>query len=147
MIRLRPATRDELEIFDALDREAHARDFVIQTGLDTHNENFDDPAIRYLAIIGKDGEFCGYFILVREANGISIEFRRILIARDRRGVGQAAIGEMERYCRNSFAARRIWLDVFDDNAIGIHVYEKLGYRRFGQGRHEGRKLLFYEKEL
>ncbi|HKJ54338.1 MAG TPA: GNAT family protein [Gammaproteobacteria bacterium] len=54
---------------------------------------------------------------------------------------------MESYCKANFKAKRIWLDVYEDNEIGIHVYEKLGYERFGEERVDGRKLYLYEKTL
>lgn len=145
-IRLRPARETELERFDAMDRQAHASRFVIQTGLEAHRQNFSDPAVTYLAI-ERDGVFCGYFILVREFEAESVEFRRILIDRHQRGVGQAAIAAMESYCREQWNPRRIWLDVFEDNEIGRYVYHKLGYVRFREAMFDGRKLLFFEKQL
>ena len=147
MISLRPSKREELETFDAMDRQAHARRFVIQTGLETHRRNFGDPGIVYLSIENGSGEFCGYFILVLEPETGSIEFRRILIDREKRGIGQAAIAEMENYCKSEFGAKRIWLDVFEDNQIGMHIYRKMGYARFGKSQVEDRKLYFYEKDL
>ena len=147
MISLRPSSRAELEIFDAMDSQAHARRYVIQTGMATHRQNFDDPDIAYLSIENGDGEFCGYFILVREADGRSIEFRRILVDHRKRGIGQAAIAAMERYCKAEIGVDRIWLDVFEDNEVGIHIYEKLGYVRFKEEPADGRMLYFYEKTL
>ena len=147
MIRLRPSSREELDMFDTMDRQAHARDYVLQTGIETHRQYFDDPGITYLSIEDHRGEFCGYFILVLENATGSVEFRRILIDRDRRGIGQAAIIEMEGYCRHTLNAKRIWLDVFEDNEVGIHIYEKMGYTRFKQQRLDGRQLYFYEKPL
>lgn len=147
MISLRPSKREELEIFDEMERQDHAHNFVIQTGLETHQKNFSDSKITYLSIENGNGEFCGYFILVLEADAGSVEFRRILIDQQKRGIGQAAITEMENYCRNKFNVRRIWLDVFEDNEIGMHIYEKLGYAWFKEESVEGRKLYFYEKAL
>jgi len=147
MVSLRLSTRDELDTFDAMDRQVHARDFVVQTGIETHRKNFDDPLVTYLSIIDSQARFCGYFILVLEPDSGSVEFRRILVERHRRGVGQAAIAEMENYCRNVFGVGRIWLDVFADNEIGIHIYEKMGYTRFGQQRIGNRRLYLYEKAL
>ena len=147
MISLRPSTRDELEIFDALDRQIHASKFVISTGLKTHQKYFDDPNITYLSIENSRGEFSGYFVLVVEPDTESVEFRRILIDQNKRGVGQVAITEMENYCRKEFSVKRIWLDVYEDNAIGRHIYEKMGYQQFKEELEEGRQLLFYEKAL
>ena len=147
MITLRLSKRDELEIFDEMDRQDHARNFVIQTGLETHQKYFRDPKITYLSIENRSGEFCGYFILVFEPDTESVEFRRILIDQNKRGIGQAAITAMESYCKNEFNVKRIWLDVFEDNDIGKHIYKKMGYIRFKENLLEGRKLYFYEKIL
>ena len=147
MISLRLSKQEELPGFDEMDRQTHASKFVIQTGIETHREHFSDPGISYLSIFDGGGEVCGYFILVLEADNESVEFRRILIDRQKRGIGQAAINEMESYCKANFKAKRIWLDVYEDNEIGIHVYEKLGYERFGEERVDGRKLYLYEKTL
>ncbi len=146
-IHLRPCSREELQILDAMDRQAHARDFVIQTGLEAHQKQFDTPGVTYLVIENAQGECCGYFILVLEVDGRSVEFRRILVDEHRRGIGQAAITEMENYCRREYEAGRIWLDVFEDNQLGMHIYEKLGYRRFSEDSFEGRRLFLYEKDL
>ena len=147
MISLRRSKREELETFDEMDRQDHARNFVIQTGIESHQKYFDDPGISYLSIENASGEFCGYFILALEQDNDSVEFRRILIDGRKRGIGQAAISEMESYCINEFKVNRIWLDVYEDNEIGIHVYEKLGYRRFDEECVDGRKLYLYEKAL
>ena len=54
---------------------------------------------------------------------------------------------MESYCKTEFNVKRIWLDVYEDNEIGMHIYEKMGYERFKEKLVEGRKLYFYEKAL
>jgi hypothetical protein len=122
MITLRPSKKDELEIFDEMDRQDHARKFVIQTGIETHQNYFRDPKITYLSIEKSSGEFCGYFILVLESDSGGVEFRRIIVDQKKSGIGQAAIIEMENYCKNEFNVNRIWLDVFEDNEIGKHIY-------------------------
>lgn len=130
-----------------MDRQDHASDFVTQTGIETHQKYFGEPGITYLSIENSSGELAGYFVLVVEADMESVEFRRILIDQNKRGMGQTAITVMENYCRKEFSVNRIWLDVYEDNAIGRHIYEKLGYQQFNQELEGGRKLLFYEKAL
>ena len=147
MILLRPSKRDELETFAGMERQAHANRFVNPTDLETHQNNFDNGEVTYLSIENSSGEFLGYFILVVEPDTESVEFRRILIDQNKRGVGQIAIAEMENYCRERLNVKRIWLDVYEDNAIGMHIYEKMGYKQFDVELVGGRKLLFYEKTL
>ena len=147
MILLRPSTRDELVSFDKMDRQNHAKSFVTQVGIEIHQKYYDNTDVTYLTIENSNGEISGYFVLVTEADKGSLEFRRVLIDQYKRGIGQAAITEMENYCRENFRVDRIWLDVYEDNEIGIHIYEKMGYRQFKAEREDGRKLLFYEKAL
>ena len=147
MISLRPSTREELVVFDEMDRQNHASNFVTQIGIETHQKYYDDPNINYLSINNGKGEFSGYFVLVVEPDLASVEFRRILIDQNKRGVGQDAITEMEYYCIKEFGVNRIWLDVYEDNAVGRHIYAKMGYQQFKEELEEGRKLLFYEKAL
>ena len=147
MISLRPSSRGELVIFDEMDRQDHASNFVDQIGLDIHKTYFDNPAITYLTIENRSGELAGYFILVTEADNNSLEFRRIIIDKSKRGVGQIAIAEMEKYCTTEFNVRRIWLDVYEDNLIGKHIYQKMGYKPFRVKLVEERKLEFYEKSF
>jgi len=147
MLLLRPSSREELMLFDQLDQQSHASKFIVKTGLDLHQKYFDDPAIVYLSIDDIKGELCGYLILVFEADTKSVEFRRILIDRNRLGVGQAAIAQMENYCKRHFNAERIWLDVYQDNLIGKHIYIKHGYKKFKEQSESGRTLEFYEKTL
>jgi len=136
-----------LEIFDRLDRQSHAENFVARTGLKMHQKYFHDPNVNYLSIENDKGELAGYFILVVEPLNQSVEFRRILIDHDNLGIGQTAISEMEIYCKDNFNVERIWLDVYEDNVIGKHIYEKFGYIKFKEQPEGERVLQFYEKTL
>ena len=147
MVELRLSSRNELDIFDNIDRQDHASNFITQIGLNTHLEFFDEPNITYLSIENNEGELSGYIVLVLEPGNQSLEFRRISVDQTKRGVGQAAIRKMERFSKRTFGVQRIWLDVYEDNAVGRHIYEKLGYKQFKVERREGRKLLFYDKDL
>ncbi|MEM9603255.1 MAG: GNAT family N-acetyltransferase [Pseudomonadota bacterium] len=147
MITLRPLHEDELATCDAMDRQAHARPFVLQTGLAGHRRQFAEPGVDYLAIDRAPHRLCGYLILARPAGSSSIELRRILVDRAARGVGQPSLALMEAHCRHEGGVERIWLDVFDNNRLGIHLYEKHGYRRVGRERFAGRWLHLYDKAL
>ena len=147
MILLRPSSKNELVVFDQIDRQGHANYFITQIGLKAHQDFFDEPNITYLSIENDKGELVGYFVLVVESCSRNLEFRRISIERTKRGVGQAAIKEMEQFSKKKFDVKRIWLDVYEDNQIGRHIYEKLGYKQFKENMKDGRKILFYEKTL
>ncbi len=93
------------------------------------------------------GVLAGFFILGLVEDKKSVEFRRIVVATKGQGIGQTAIGLMERFCRATLGRTRIWLDVFESNARSRHIYEKLGYRKCGQQAHADKTLIVYEKLL
>lgn len=147
MIKLRESKQAELETFMKMEQQSHAKAFINGADLVTHQRNFKDRNIVYLSIISKNGDLAGYFILALASTKKEIEFRRILIDQHHRGIGQVAITKMETYCREKLAYKNIWLDVYVENLKGIHIYEKLGYKRFREEIYNGRKLLFYQKAL
>lgn len=130
MVNLRVSRYEELEIFSGMDKQPHASQFINATSLATHRKNFADENIIYLSIEKAEGELIGYFILVVSEGCDGVEFRRILIDQNQRGVGQVAIMQMGNYCRMTIGVTRIWLDVYEDNERGKYIYEKLGYERF-----------------
>lgn len=147
MISLRPSRKDELPFFASMEKQSHASRFVNSTDLETHLKNYHRKNIIYLSIENNNKELSGYFILVKEPDEESIEFHRVLIDQNKRGIGQLAITKMEQYCKKELNAKRIWLDVYEDNEIGKHIYEKMDYRQFKENISHGRKLLFYQKML
>ena len=147
MVKLRESKVSELTIFAAMDNQSHANDFINGAKLEKHLVDFADQNIIYLTIDNDNSELAGYFILAFEESEKKVEFRRILIDQNERGIGQESIDKMEDYSRYVLGARSIWLDVYADNLKGIHIYEKLGYQYFQEDSINGRKLLYYQKTL
>lgn len=146
MISLSESRPDELQQFCELDQHPDAREHIITISLQQHQQAFEATDIVYLSIY-RDNNLVGYFMLAREADPGNIEFRRIVIIDKDTGIGQAAIPAMEAYCRDQLGCQRIWLDVFESNARGRHVYDKLGYHLFNTGDLDGKKLLFMQKNI
>ncbi len=111
-----------------------------------HLAEFEKEEVVYLSIISQ-GELAGFIILAVESEEDSIEFRRIVVSKEKRGIGQAAIEAMEQYCLANLKRTKIWLDVFESNERGKHIYKKLGYRFFKSEPFEGKQLHFYKKQL
>jgi RimJ/RimL family protein N-acetyltransferase len=147
MITLRPTGYKELDRFCELDRQPHAKDFVSGGSLEVHQRDFVRDDTSYLSIVDADNGLLGYFLLIVEDDGKTINFHRIVIDQKAQGVGQLAIKQMEEFCRLDLGATNIWLDVFEDNPRGIHIYEKLGFRRFKSEPYNQRVLHFYRKTL
>ena len=145
-VELRPMAPNELDIVCELERDADTAPYILPVTRAQHETNLARDDMVYLSIF-RDDRFAGYFILVLEADGESIEFRRIVIADKGAGTGRVAIPCMEAYCRDELNRRRIWLDVFDFNERGMHLYPDLGYRYTGDQDLDGKRLLFFEKIL
>jgi RimJ/RimL family protein N-acetyltransferase len=146
IVQVERADERDLPLFERMEQDPDTRGFITPYSLDTHATNFAKADVVYLRILA-DGRLAGFFILVLDPDGRSVEFRRVVVAAKGAGIGQLAIQRMEEFCREEMGRRRIWLDVFEHNARGRHVYEKLGYRRFDSGELDGKPLLLYEKQL
>ncbi len=147
MITLRLSKAEELAAFHDIERQPHAQPFLINYTLERHQQGFVTAEIIYLTIVHESFDLVGYIILEVEGDGKSIEFRRIAIDQNCLGIGQLTIQALESFCQETLQAERIWLDVFDDNHKGMHIYEKLGYLRFGEQDEGGRNMYLYEKWL
>lgn len=146
MLELRISTTEEIPLFVAMESAGDTGEFVFGWDDEKHAAEMQKDGILYLSIMS-DGNLTGFFILALEPEGETVEFRRIVVADKGKGIGQAAIRKMEEYCREKLGRSKIWLDVMESNERGRHIYEKLGYIRFDTGEQEGKRLLFYRKEL
>lgn len=146
MVVLRKTLKSELEQIVALEQQEGIREYITPHSLVEHQIDFDHDDVTYLTIV-HDDEFVGFIILVHHPDDESVECLRIAIGSRGQGIGQQALALMEDYCTSQFAIKRIWLDVFEHNARGIHVYTKLGYQQFDTGDYVGKTLLFMEKFL
>ncbi len=146
MIRVRRALEVDIPDFVAMEADEDTVEFITPYSLETHASVFRRDDIVYLSIVDET-QLLGFLILCLDADGVSVEFRRIVVSEKGRGTGQGAIAEMECFCRATLGRSRIWLDVFEFNERGRHIYEKLGYTRFGAKKHDGETLILYEKVL
>ena len=146
MIELRESREGELQAFADMETDADAAEYILPYSLARHRQEFAREDIVYLSIIN-NRELAGFFILALEDDGHSVEFRRIVVAAKNAGIGQQAISSMQDYCRDRLDRERIWLDVFEHNSRGRHIYRKLGYVPFDRAELNGKPLLFMQKLL
>ena len=119
---------------------------ITPCSLQQHEREFASINSVYLSICA-DGELVGFFILALEPDKQSVEFRRIVIARKRIGIGPAALRALEVWCIEKLQRQRIWLDIFASNLRARQVYAKLGYRQFDSTVLDGRALLYLQKNI
>ncbi|MCP4187882.1 MAG: GNAT family N-acetyltransferase [Gammaproteobacteria bacterium] len=146
MIKLRKSRIDEIPLFIEIEKLEDTSDFIIPYSAEKHREGMRKPNTIYLSIINED-TLSGFIILAIEDDSGSVEFRRIVVATKGNGIGQAAMLDMERYCKEVLKCCRIWLDVFEINKRGRYIYNKLGYRQFETGEYDGKVLLYFDKQI
>ena len=129
-----------------MERQADTAGFILPEELTEHRAAYDRGDVVYLAIVDRDA-LAGFILLAPEADGDSVEFRRIVVRDKGQGHGQRAIRLLDDWCRKQPGCGRIWLDVFEFNTRARHVYEKLGYRQFDARDRDGQTLCLYEKLL
>jgi len=128
-IVVRAASPDDLDAIEALELAAFPGDRLSRRSL----RAFIRAAHRPL-IVAKFGErLAGYALIALRRGGRSARLYSLAVdsAHGRRGVGRALLQACERYARahDRIAVR---LEVRYDNASAIALYEKMGYRQFGQ---------------
>ena len=136
----------ELSEFAGMETAPDTGEYILAYDAARHRAEFERDDIVYLSIC-RQKELVGFFILALDPDPDSVELRRIVVAERGQGIAQAAIPLMENYCRDVLGRGRVWLDVFDFNQRGRHVYEKLGYRYFDRGDLDGKTLLFFDKAI
>lgn len=57
----------------------------------------------------------------------ALEFRRFTIMEKGQGFGREALQLLKNLCFEQLKFHRLWLDVFEDNAIAIKLYESEGF--------------------
>ncbi|MBQ4811348.1 GNAT family N-acetyltransferase [Pseudoalteromonas luteoviolacea] len=145
MIELLQSSPQDVDAFIAMEQQSSTLAHIIPYAREAHLEAMSNAHIIYLSIYAEQ-KLAGFIILAIDQEN-SVEFRRIVISDQGKGIGQKAIALMEAYCVENLKRQHVWLDVFEKNTRGIHIYTKLGYRQFDEAVHEGSKLILMEKSL
>jgi len=144
VIELISASTQDLSTFIEMESASDTSEFIMSYSREQHQIEMTNSNVIYLSIMVKDG-ISGFIILSTDNDFRDVEFRRIVVAPKGQGVGQLAIKAMEQYCAAILKANRIWLDVFETNNRGQHIYQKLGYKIFRSDKVKGDTLLYMEK--
>lgn len=144
-VKLFATDEEQLDDLVAWEQQSGVGEFILANTKAQHLVSMQEATIRYLSVFQNE-RLVGFIILALEPNNM-VEFRRIVIGHRGAGIGQLAIQAMEQYCLEHFACQRIWLDVFDFNERGQHIYRKLGYQEFKRCEHGEHQLLFFEKHF
>jgi diamine N-acetyltransferase len=125
---LRPAKTEDIAFIMATEAVAGQQGFVSVWSRAEHEHAIAQPDFRYL-IIEERGAPRGYAIL----RGVSssdrnLELKRIVVSDPGKGIGRAAMQKLLAWAFLDHLARRVWLDVYEDNTRARRFYESLGFR-------------------
>jgi diamine N-acetyltransferase len=127
MVRLRPATPDDIGFILATERRPGYEPLVGRFAEDVHRANLADD--NWLYVIGLDdaGSPQGFAILQdRNKRDGSAFLRRIAVAQAGRGFGRPFLTALIDWVFTDTAVNRFWLSVRDGNTRARHVYASLG---------------------
>jgi ribosomal protein S18 acetylase RimI-like enzyme len=134
MIIIRPGTAADIDGVVALEAGPDTAGWLGETGRSWHLRVLTDPHAEHLVATGQatgqDSDIAGFAVLagLHRPDQV-IELRRMVIAAERRGTGlgrrllRAAVARAYEH----HAARRVWLDVKDDNVRAQALYESEGF--------------------
>ena len=143
-LSLRDTTPEELDAIVEMEQGDASR-FVLPASREQHEQDLTAASLIYKSVI-VEGDLVGFVILGIDADGLSLELRRIVVARTGHGYGRQALRLVDDVAQE-LGRDRIWLDVFEDNARARYVYDTCGYSVFGDTELHGRRLLLYERLL
>ena len=144
-LAVREATIDDLDAIARLEAESFPEDQVTRKSFAYHLRAKEKPV--FAATI--DDELAGYVLLALSKGGRSARIYTIAVDPRfaRRGVGMALIAAAEKFARRHERGV-ITLEVRYDNAPAIALYEKCGFRPFGEHEDyysDGATALRYKK--
>ena len=127
MIRLQPTRNNDLEYVLAAETADDNKAFVGHWDAEGHRSVMHDESKLHL-IVESGTKSVGYLIVedLDDPAG-SLQLRRLVITEKRRGHGRAALRAIADMAFRKLGAKRLWLDVYEENTAAIALYRSAGY--------------------
>ncbi len=123
------AKPEDIPYIIELEKNPENSRFVWLGTTEQHEREINDPNI-YLMIFYHEDQKIGY-MLGEVHPSKTFELRRIVIEKKHQGFGKEVMVGIFGFIFEDLKLHRLWLDVYPDNKVGIHLYESLGMRREG----------------
>ena len=130
--RLSISTASVQDIDFIMELEEHPDNsaYVFKGSYNDHLEEISNENI-LLYIINYGGIPIGFSLSSYDSKNQVFELRRIVISQKDKGYGKEFIQYLMHYAFSTLNVNRFWLDVFDNNHRGIHLYESLDMKLEG----------------
>ena len=131
-LKIVPIEVEDIEIVMEIENSVDNRKFIWQGTYEEHLNEISSPNYLLLKLIENEADrFIGYVLAYIDFKSDVFELRRIAIIDKGKGYGREAINALIRYAFEELLINRLWLDVYPDNLVGIHLYESMGFVREG----------------
>lgn len=126
---LRRTTADDIDFVVDAEQDGDTRPFILPWHREQHIAALGDPDLAHCIVETTPGaERVGFVILAGLRNPHrSLEFRRLVIVRKRRGFGRAAVRLVKAFAFTNAGAHRLWLDVKEHNQRARALYDAEGF--------------------
>lgn len=142
------ASEEEIPKIIAMEEARENRNFVFQGTYQDHLLEIKSRDTLLLSIKTKNNrEMIGFCLSVLDKKSLSLEFRRVVIDIKGVGYGKEFLQGLLKYCFIDLKMNRFWLDVFEDNKVGINLYTSLGLVHEGTLRQSYRDEKGYRSQL
>lgn len=107
--------------------------FVTEESREKHLQYLKDKNCLHLSLFRLDnGQLVGHILMIGLENPNNVlEFRRIAIHEKGQGFGRDTLRLLKKLAFEIIGCHRLWLDVYEDNARAIKLYESEGFIREG----------------
>ena len=127
-MKIRQTTERDIPIVRVMESSVESRSWVYQWSVEQHREAVQDSDAGHWILENELGIIVGYCIMKGLTNPYGVvELMRIVIEPKGEGYGSRAMAAVMEKVFLELKARRLWLDVVNENHIAIQVYEKLGF--------------------
>jgi ribosomal-protein-alanine acetyltransferase len=128
-ISIRAASPNDLDAIFALEQAVFSADRLSRRSLRAFIQSPNRP----LLVAMLEGSLAGYALVALREGSAAARLYSIAVdpSRGRRGVGRALMAASERYTA-AHGRQSLRLEVRSDNHAAIALYERLGFRQFGQ---------------
>ncbi|MCF7801517.1 MAG: ribosomal protein S18-alanine N-acetyltransferase, partial [Candidatus Marinimicrobia bacterium] len=90
----------------------------------------ENPGARH-SILERDGEILGYYFLTRIVDEVELQNIAVPKRFQCRGIGRYMLEKIVNQC-DAEQVERLYLEVREDNAAAIHLYERMGFECIGR---------------
>lgn len=126
------AVYDDIEYIIEIAGKKENRDFIWQEDKIALKSEIEDKNQILLIIKEKESSAKIGFALARINPKTDVfELRRLAIDKKGRGYGKETLKGIIKYAFEEMSTNRFWLDVYEDNHIGISLYESIGMHKDG----------------